>query len=234
MPDMMPTGSVVAVQTGTPREFGPKGQLSAIAKIPVTGRVAVTPLGLAGDVQGDPAHHGGPDKALHAYPRVHYAAWRADLPDRAAALTDGSFGENLVLDGVNEADLCLGDIFRLGSAQVQISQARQPCWKLNIRFATPDMARRVQASGRTGWYFRVLDPGTVAAGDALVLDARPNPGWPLPRAHALLYRASLDRTALAEFAALAELSAAWRDLAQRRLASGAVESWQSRLEGGER
>jgi len=225
---------VVAVQTGTPRAFGPGGQLSAIAKTPVTGPVVVTPLGLMGDVQGDPGHHGGPDKALHAYPRCHYAAWRGDLPDCAAALTDGSFGENLVLDGVSEADLCLGDIFTLGSAQVQISQARQPCWKLNIRFATPDMVRRVQASGRTGWYFRVLDPGRVAAGDKLTLDARPHPGWPLPRAHALLYRDPLDRTALAEFAALAGLAASWRDLAQRRLASGAIESWQSRLEGGAR
>jgi len=225
---------VVAVQTGTPCEFGPKGQPSAIAKTPVAGRVAVTPLGLAGDVQGDPAHHGGPDKALHAYPRSHYAAWRTDLPGVAAALTDGSFGENLVLDGVSEADLCLGDSFTLGSAQVQISQARQPCWKLNLRFATPDMARRVQASGRTGWYFRVLDPGTVAAGDTMVLNARPHPGWPLPRAHALLYRAPLDRAVLAEFAALAELSASWRELAQRRLESGAVESWQARLEGGAR
>ena len=222
---------VVAVQTGTPCAFGPKGQPSAIAKTPVAGRVAVTPLGLAGDVQGDTVHHGGPDKALHAYPRVHYTAWRADLPDRATALTDGSFGENLVLDGVSEADLCLGDSFTLGSAQVQISQARQPCWKLNLRFATPDMARRVQASGRTGWYFRVLKPGTVAAGDTLVLAARPNPGWPLPRAHALLYRDRLDRATLAKFAALTGLSASWRDLAQRRLASGAVESWQARLDG---
>ncbi|MDP3961030.1 MAG: MOSC domain-containing protein [Pseudorhodobacter sp.] len=225
---------VVAVQTGTPRAFGPKGQPSAIAKTPVAGPVAVTPLGLAGDVQGDTVNHGGPDKALHAYPRVHYAAWRADLPERAAALTDGSFGENLVLDGLSEADLCLGDSFTLGSAWVQISQARQPCWKLNVRFATPDMARRVQASGRTGWYFRVLTPGTVAAGDTLALDARPHPGGPLPRAHALLYRDPLDRATLGEFAALAGLSAAWRELAQRRAASGAVESWQSRLGGGER
>jgi len=233
MRDRMLTGRVVMVQTGTPRAFGPKGQPSAIAKTPVAGRVAITAMGLAGDEQADPAHHGGPDKALHAYPRAHYAAWCADLPQRIDRLTEGSFGENLVLDGISEADLCLGDIFALGQARVQVSQARQPCWKLNIRFDTPDMARRVQASGRTGWYFRVLVPGAVAAGDALTPEARPNPGWPLPRAHALLYRDPLDRTALAEFAALAGLSASWRDLAQRRLASGAVESWQSRLEGAQ-
>jgi len=231
MRNRMMTGRVVMVQTGTPRAFGPKGQPSAIAKTPVAGRVAVTPRGLAGDVQGDPAHHGGPDKALHAYPRSHYAAWCADLPNRAAALTDGSFGENLVLDGISEADLCLGDIFALGQARVQVSQARQPCWKLNIRFDTPDMARRVQASGRTGWYFRVLVPGAVAAGDLLTPEQRPNPGWPLERVHRLLYRDIPDRTALTEFAALEGLSASWRDLAQRRLASGSVESWQSRLDG---
>ncbi|MDP4031592.1 MAG: MOSC domain-containing protein [Pseudorhodobacter sp.] len=231
MRDNMPTGLVGAVQTGTPCAFGPKGQPSAIAKAPVRGPVAVTLLGLAGDVQGDPAHHGGPDKALHAYPRAHYGAWRTDLPDRALLLADGSFGENLVLDRLTEADVCIGDIFRLGTARVQISQARQPCWKLNIRFETPDMARRVQESGRTGWYFRVLVPGEVTAGDALLPEARPNPGWSLPRVHALLYRDALDAQALTRFAGLVGLSASWRDLALRRANSGAVESWHARLQG---
>jgi MOSC domain-containing protein YiiM len=121
--------------------------------------------------------------------------------------------------------------FRLGSALVELSQARQPCWKLNLRFGLPDMARRVQDSGRTGWYLRVLVPGSVAAGDRMTLTARPNPGWDLARVQRLLYRDAVDREALAEFAGLAGLSASWRALAMRRLKSGAFEDWAPRLSG---
>lgn len=142
---------------------------SAIVKTPV----AVGPSGLAGDAQGDRKRHGGPDKAVHIYPVAHYTNWARHLPDRADLFTPGTFGENIVLAGPTEADVCIGDMFRLGSALVQLSQARQPCWKLNLRFGLSDMARRVQTSGRTGWYARVLAPGTVAAGDRMVLEARP-------------------------------------------------------------
>ena len=136
-----------------------------------------------------------------------------------------------VLVGWTEADVCIGDLFRLGSALVELSQARQPCWKLNLRFGLPDMARRVQDSGRTGWYLRVLVPGSVAAGDRMTLTARPNPGWDLARVQRLLYRDAVDREALAEFAGLAGLSASWRALAMRRLESGAFEDWAPRLSG---
>lgn len=196
---------------------------SAIVKTPVSGWIAVGPTGLAGDAQGDPTRHGGPEKAVHIYPVAHYAAWARDLPDRADAFTPGAFGENIVLAGLTESDVCVGDMFRLGSAKVQLSQARQPCWKLNLRFDLHDMARRVQTSGRTGWYVRVLAPGTVAAGDRMVLEARPNPDWDLARVQRLLYRDTLDRAALAAFAGIEGLSASWRELALRRLENGAVE-----------
>jgi MOSC domain-containing protein YiiM len=227
----MITGQVRVVQTGSVRPLGPKGVPSAIIKAPVSGPVAVGPIGLAGDAQGDRTRHGGLEKAVHIYPVTHYAAWTRDLPDRADAFTPGAFGENIVLAGAAEADVCIGDLFRLGNVLVQLSQARQPCWKLNLRFGLPDMARRVQTSGRTGWYVRVLAPGTVAAGDRMVLTERPNPDWDLPRVQRLLYRDALDRAALAEFADLAGLSASWRALALRRLESGALEDWTPRLSG---
>ncbi len=227
----MIAGRIAAVQTGAIRPLGPKGVPSAIVKTPVAGAVAVGTLGLAGDAQGDPARHGGVDKAVHVYPLAHYARWARELSAQADRFPPGAFGENIVLDGLAEADICIGDRFDLGTARVEVSQARQPCWKLSLRFDVPDMARRVQVSGRTGWYLRVLVPGAVTAGDDMVLSARPNPGWDLARVQHLLYRDAPDRAALAEFADLTGLSASWRALALRRLESGAVEDWAPRLSG---
>lgn len=227
----MIAGRVEAVQIGTIRPLGPKAVPSAIVKAPVAGPVAVGALGLAGDAQGDPQRHGGVDKAVHVYPLAHYADWARDLAERAEQFTPGAFGENIVLDGLSEADVCIGDRFDLGSAQMELSQARQPCWKLNLRFDLPDMAHRVQHSGRTGWYLRVLAPGTVAPGDRMALTARPNPGWTLARVQHLLYRDAPDRATLTEFAGLAGLSASWQALALRRLESGAIEDWEPRLRG---
>lgn len=106
--------------------------------------------GLAGDEQGDKKNHGGRDKAIHAYPVSHYPIWAAEHPSLAASFQTGSFGENLVVEGVIEVDICLGDRWRIGDALCEVSQGRQPCWKLNVRFGVPDMAVRVQRSGRTG------------------------------------------------------------------------------------
>lgn len=231
MPGDATVGMVRAVQCGAIRPLGPKGVPSAIVKAPVARPVAVGMLGLAGDAQGDPARHGGVDKAVHVYPLAHYAAWMRDLPAKADRFTPGSFGENIVLEGLIEADVCIGDRFDLGTARVELSQARQPCWKLNLRFDLPDMARRVQDSGRTGWYLRVLLPGEVGAGDALRLVARPNPDWPLDRVWRLFYRDPPEDGPLREFAALKGLSASWRALALRRLESRGVEDWTPRLSG---
>lgn len=221
---------ILEVRTGRARPFGPRGQPSAIDKQPVSGPVAVAAPGLDGDEQGDRQRHGGPDKAVHCYPVAHYPLWTAALPAGTPNLRPGGFGENLVVEGIDEAGLCLGDLWRVGTALMQVSQSRQPCWKLNLRFARPDMARRVQDSGRTGWYFRVLEPGVVAAGDSAALVARPQAGWPLSRVWRLLYRDMLDRAALADLAALPGLPESWQRLARARLESRRVEDWAPRLE----
>ncbi len=226
----MTTFRLAAVHVGRARPFGPQGQLSAIDKTPVAGPVAAGPTGLAGDEQGDPKRHGGPDKAIHAYAAQHYRVWRTELPDRAGRFLPGAFGENMVVEGANEADFCLGDLWQLGGALLQVSQSRQPCWKLNLRFGLSDMARRVQDSGRTGWYFRVMDPGAIAAGDTGRLLARTHPDWPLDRVQRLLYRDMLDPAALDAFAALPGLPESWRNLALNRLRLRRVEDWAPRTE----
>lgn len=208
---------LLAVHVGRVAGIGPGGVPSGIDKRPVDGRVRVTRRGLAGDEQADGRHHGGADKALHHYPAEHYAVWRAALPARAARFVPGGFGENLVTVGLREADVCLGDVFRLGGARVQVSQGRQPCAKLNLRFDVADMLERVKASGLTGWYYRVLEEGEVAAGDTLHLLDRPYPAWPLDRLWHALFEVSTTRAALLELTRLEALSHSWRERALARL-----------------
>jgi MOSC domain-containing protein YiiM len=221
---------IAALCLGRSAPFGPQGQPSAIDKRPVAGAVMAGALGLQGDEQGDPHRHGGPDKAVHCYPVAHYPLWAAELPAGTPNLRHGGFGENLAVDGIDEAGLCLGDLWRVGEALMQVSQSRQPCWKLNLRFGLPDMARRVQDTGRSGWYFRVVEPGRVVVGDGAALVARPQADWPLDRVAQVLYRDRLNRTALADLAALPDLPESWRRLALARLDSGRVEEWRQRLE----
>jgi MOSC domain-containing protein YiiM len=200
-------------------------------KTATSGPVHLGHLGLAGDTQGDPEHHGGVDMAVHHYPQDHYAAWAAQhaaLADVAGA-SPGRFGENISTTGLREQDVCIGDIFRMGEALVQVSQGRQPCWKLNVRFGWKQMAAQVQKTGRTGWYYRVLEEGMVTAGAHLALIQRPHPDFPLPRLQAALYLKTLDRTELAAIAALDALSDSWRSLLRRRLETRSVEDWSGRL-----
>lgn len=208
------------------------GVLSAIDKHRVDVPLALGASGLQGDEQADRRHHGGDDKALHHVAAEHYAWWAGELPGvDARRWVPGAFGENLSTCGMTEHEVCVGDRYALGDAQVEVSQARQPCWKLNLRFDVADMARRVQACRRTGWYYRVRREGVVAAGDTLRLLERPCPRWPLARLLHYLYVDPLDRAALAEIAALEPLAASWRQLARRRLDSGRVEDWARRLDG---
>lgn len=222
--------TVDTVLAGKVVDFTRPGSRSAIGKRPLHGRVAIGPEGLLDDEQGDRRVHGGPDKAVHHYPRDHYAAWRDELGDHPLLADAGAFGENLSGTGLVEADVCLCDRFTLGSVVLEVSQLRQPCWKLSDRFAVPVMARRVQASGRTGWYYRVLQPGEVEAGQVLTLVERPFPQWSLARIADLLYRRGVEAALIRELLEL-PLVPSWRTLFERRLAQGLVESWDKRLEG---
>lgn len=219
-----------AVLTGKTAPLGLRAVASGIFKQPLNQAVSVTRTGLIGDEQGDRAHHGGPEKAVHHYAFDHYAVWRGETPALAPCLQRaGAFGENISTEGLTESDVCIGDIYRLGTSLVQVSQARQPCWRLNERFGDATMARRVQDSGRTGWYYRVLEEGRVGPGDGFHLLERPHGDWALERILEVLYRDTLNVEALRQLTAISCLTESWRTLAQRRLERRSLEDWTRRL-----
>lgn len=177
---------ILAVLLGKVRPFRGDDEPSAIGKLPVPDRVAVGPMGLAGDEQADRTVHGGIDKAIHHYPADHYGWWREYLGDALLLDAPGAFGENISTAGLDEENVFLGDRFRLGTALVEVTQARQPCWKLDHRFQAKGVMAQVVKTRRTGWYYRVLEAGQVRAGDTLDLVERPYPEWPLASLFALL------------------------------------------------
>jgi len=158
---------LVSVNTGRPREVELPGGtvITAIWKTPVEGRVALRRLNLDGDRQADLQVHGGPYKAVYAYASEHYSYWARELP--GFDLPCGAFGENLTTAGLLEDAVHIGDRFRIGSAVLQVTQPRMPCYKLNIRFDRADMVKRFWMSGRSGIYFSVVEEGELGAGDEI-------------------------------------------------------------------
>jgi MOSC domain-containing protein YiiM len=160
---------LVSVNTALPQDLLWQGKTvrSSIFKQPVAGPVAVLAEHLAGDGQADLRVHGGPNKAVYAYPQEHWDYWRQLLP--AAQLVPGAFGENLTTLGLLETEVRVGDCFQLGTAVLMAVQPRQPCFKLGIRLARPGIVREFELARRSGIYFRVQQPGTLQAGDAITL-----------------------------------------------------------------
>lgn len=197
---------------GTPKSFREDGEMSAIVKQCVFEPVQLGFFGFDGNQVADPLHHGGRDKAVHLYPREHYDFWREKYPDVDFLNRPGAFGENLSCAGLTEDMLCLGDVFRLGEALIECSHARQPCWKLNHHFGKPDVLKTVVKTRKSGSYFRVLEPGLVKTGDALVQQDSPHSDWSLERLFALIIGGkhkgqSAELLALSEMPVLAET---WR------------------------
>ena len=184
------------------------GLRTAFGKQPAPGPVHAGHQGLEGDAQADRRYHGGPEMAALAYSADHYPAWRVELDWPALPL--GGFGENLSVSGASEQSVCIGDVWRAGSAVLQIASPRKPCHKISAYWGRPDLLLLVQQSGRSGWYLRVLEEGGLSAGDAIELVDRPHPQWSVARANlAALQRKSEAARELAEVFALSGRWKAW-------------------------
>ncbi len=201
---------IVSVNVGLPRAVTWRGKTvtTAIFKEPVAGRVALRSLNLDGDRQADLTVHGGREKAVYAYPVEHYRYWRTELAD--AAFPYGAFGENLTTEGLREHAVHVGDRFRVGSAELLLTQPRLPCYKLGIRFGRADMVKRFLASGRTGFYFAVLRAGEVGAGDVIQLLARDELGVSIAEVTRLYVGEHPDHEALRRAIRVPALPASWR------------------------
>jgi MOSC domain-containing protein YiiM len=220
----MNTRLLVSIQVGLPQAHGREGAddpmdrpwETGFFKQAVDGPRRLGRTNLAGDGQADLVNHGGPDKAVLCYAASHYPGWRAELdrPD----LPHGAFGENFTIEGLREETVCVGDTYRLGDAIVQVSQPRQPCWKLAWRWRLKELTALVERSGRTGWYIRVLQEGDVEAGQPLTLLERPYPEWTVARATQVMRGRRHDPEAAGALAACEALAASWRD----RLAEAAA------------
>ena len=165
--------------------------------------------GLRGDQQADRRFHGGSEKAVCVYPGEHYPYWQAKMG--LAELPNGAFGENFTTAGLIEADVCIGDVYAVGEARVQVSQPRQPCWKLARRWQVKDLTAQVERTGFTGFYFRVLQHGVVVAGTDFTLLERPCPQWSIALANEIMHHRRGDMDAARELAQCPWLSASWKD-----------------------
>jgi MOSC domain-containing protein YiiM len=208
---------LLSMNVGRPRDVDWRGMTvqTSIFKSPVPGRVRVASLNLEGDQQSDLSVHGGVDKAIYAYPSEHYPFWRGELP--GVELPWGAFGENFTTEGLLEDAIHIGDRLRAGSAEFMVTQPRMPCYKLGIRFGRPDMVKRFQRSGRSGFYLAVTQEGEVAAGDSCEWIARDEQGVSVADVVGLYTAASTNQDLLRRVSELDALPEGWREYFRKRL-----------------
>ena len=189
---------------------------TGIFKLPVSGPVQLRTLNLDGDEQADLRVHGGPYKAVYAYPSEHYAFWRQELQD--VNLPWATFGENFTTEGLSESELHVGDRLRIGTAVVMIRQPRMPCYKLAAKFQRDDILQRFLDSGRSGFYFSVEQEGVVTAGDSFELFGRELQAITIQEMNQLFVQDKYNRELLEKAIATPALPETWRDYLSRRLA----------------
>ncbi len=213
---------IESIQVGKPKSITPDW-ITAIYKSPIQGQVFLNKNNLDGDKQADLTVHGGLDKAVHIYPIEHYIYWnqRARFPLRKRlnlpSPNNGSFGENFTVSGLLENNVCIGDIYQVGSCIVEVSQPRQPCWKLARKFNQAELPRWIQRTGKTGWYLRVLQEGYVKSSDTLKLIESNNPSWSITRASQLMYSPDPVKKDIASILECQQLSNSWKATFEKRL-----------------
>ncbi|HRX82534.1 MAG TPA: MOSC domain-containing protein [Pirellulaceae bacterium] len=214
--------SIVSLQVGLPKEIwqaesgdSEKAWTTGFHKQRVDGPVWLSALNLAGDGQADLVHHGGANKAVCAYSADHYPFWHRELG--RVEMQHGAFGENLTIAGLTEKDVCIGDTWSIGEVLVQVSQPRQPCWKLARRWNIKDLALQVQQTGRTGWYFRVLREGYIASGMRITLVERPFSEWTVATANHIMHHDKQNFADAMRLASISLLSSNWQESLLRRV-----------------
>lgn len=215
-----PELTLASVNVGVPRLIGElrSGEpiLSGIVKKPVTAEtISLDSLNLAGDRQADLTVHGGPDKAVYAYPAEHLPRWNEEL---ATTFGPGTFGENLTTRGWLEDEVNIGDVWAWGDALLQVSQPRSPCYKLAAVTGQPKILKQMVRNGRTGWYLRVLQPGQAPVAGPIRVVARDPAGISVMRAHHAMHAGHQARSELERIARVDALASSWRDWLHERLA----------------
>ncbi|MVM29633.1 MOSC domain-containing protein [Spirosoma sp. HMF4905] len=193
---------ILSVNVGLPRsvQWGGRTITTGFYKQPASGPVSLELLNFVGDRQADLIVHGGPDKAVYAYDDTHYAHWRHQI--NREDWTPGLFGENLTTSGLLESEVRMGDLFRIGSALLRAVQPRFPCYKLNVRFDDPGMTRHFAREGRSGIYFRVVEPGVVQAGDDITLIEEANTTITIQTVSQIVLTRKVEEDVLASLIAL--------------------------------
>lgn len=209
---------LISVNVGVPRPIGTRRGhpvLSGIVKEPThEPALRLDPLNLAGDRQADLRVHGGPDKAVYAYPSEHLPHWSEEL---GVTFNVGTFGENLSTQGAVEGQVRIGDIWAWGDALLQVAQPRSPCYKLAMITGRPDLLKRFIATGRTGWYLRVLQPGDVPTAGSIRIVERSPDGVTVLQAHQAIVPGALDPDELQRLVSVEALAASWRDMVSEQL-----------------
>jgi MOSC domain-containing protein YiiM len=215
---------LVSLNVSRPRLVVYKGATinTGIFKMPVCGRVALRTLNLDGDRQADLSVHGGPYKAVYAYPSEHYEYWRRELP--GMELPWGMFGENFTTEGLGEDELHVGDLLRIGSSTVMVRQPRMPCYKLAVKFQRDDILDRFLTSGRSGIYFSVEQEGEVGEGDSIEPISRNNDGITIAEMNRVIVQDRYNRALLRKAIDTAALPESWREYFLPRLSGLAVST----------
>ena len=213
---------LVSLNVGKPKPLAYRGKhvQSGFRKSPEPGVLWLGKTGLEGDGQADLKNHGGPEKAICVYPVEHYPYWRERL---GRSLEPGAFGENFSAEGLLESDVCVGDVYRVGDALVQVSQPRQPCYKMAARHGIKELALWVLEAGFTGFYFRCLEPGEVRAREEISLVRRAQTLTSLAEANRVMHRDKRDVAGIERLLTVPELAVSWREHLEKRLA-GAREN----------
>ncbi len=223
---------------GHKRAISALGEDSAIHKVAVDYRVAVGLEGLPGDEHAY-VHHGGPHKALLHYASEHYELYAARFTEFACDLGGerGGFGENISTRGLSEENVCIGDRYRIAGNNgtdgivVEVSGFRQPCYKLGFTSGVRELPRVMQDEATTGWFYRVIQTGSIAAGDYLNLVARPYPDWSIARLIRAVYGSPGDHTLLGEILSIPVIDPSFRTTIATRRTTGEIEDWNARLYG---